>query len=98
MESCPDKPQSSRHNFLRSKEFSQVTLWQNGPAWLSQDINEWPKSRVFESQDPKEPVIGPSQSFALRTLNPKEDKRYFIENLLEKYDNIKKLKTVLAYC
>ena len=78
------------------KDFLQATIWQSSPVWLSQDESHWPETRLISLKKSEE-LVQLSFSFTLTNSNEEKEWKNHFKNLLEKYGNLKKLKTVLAY-
>ena len=82
------------------KDFLQASIWQKGPVWLSQDVNHWPKLRLIETKNSRHFAAESTEStlsFTLTSSGQKNNESIF-KNLLERYEKLKTLKKVLAYC
>ncbi|XP_043476349.1 uncharacterized protein LOC122507611 [Leptopilina heterotoma] len=79
------------------REFVQTTIWRNGPVWLSQPPEKWPKSRCMVSDQAKKVVTEPVTTLTL--TNFVEDQSYdHCINIYSKHSNLKSLKRIFAYC
>ncbi|XP_043259051.1 uncharacterized protein LOC122401156 [Colletes gigas] len=71
-----------------SAEFLNDSLWRHGPAWLANNVADWPKSRFIITSEV--PETRSRACFATTIVRSEE--------ILNRYSNIAKLRRIVTYC
>lgn len=74
---------------LSTQEFSESTIWKNGPSWLIEEENHWPHENISVVEVPERKKV------LSHSIQKKES--IIDDNFIQRFSSIKSLTSVLAY-